>query len=77
MKELIKGNDGLARAVKIQTSTGEITRPIVKLFPLEVNDTVKTSSDDTMQTDDQTTEKPQRLASTRARDTIRKWIKRL
>ena len=34
---MIKGLDGIARAVKIRTSTRRTNRPIVKLFPLELS----------------------------------------
>jgi len=34
--ELLTGNDGLTRAARIRTSGGITTRPIVKLYPLEV-----------------------------------------
>ena len=40
--ETIKGRDGLIRAAKIRTSTGQTTRPIVKLYPLEVQHCVQT-----------------------------------
>ena len=37
IEELITGNDGLTRAATLRTSSGLITsRPIVKLYPLEV-----------------------------------------
>ena len=45
VKELIKGNVELLRAVKIKKSIGETTRPIVKLFPLEINKSVKKYDD--------------------------------
>lgn len=35
--ELIYGNDGIVRSAKIRTANGCTNRPIVKLFPLEVN----------------------------------------
>jgi hypothetical protein len=41
VKELVRGKDGLVRSVRIKTRTGETTRPIVKLYPLEI------SADDT------------------------------
>jgi hypothetical protein len=41
VKELVRGKDGLVRSVRIKTRTGETTRPIVKLYPLEI------STDDT------------------------------
>ncbi|XP_053391599.1 uncharacterized protein LOC128554344 [Mercenaria mercenaria] len=34
--ELLTGMDGLTRAVKLRTTTGVTSRPIVKLYPLEV-----------------------------------------
>jgi len=34
--ELIAGRDGVERVAKLKTSNGELTRPIQKLFPLEV-----------------------------------------
>ena len=36
VEEPIKGNDGLVRAARIRTSNCTTTRPIVKLYPLEV-----------------------------------------
>ena len=36
VKELVRGKDGLVRSVRIKTHTGEPTRPIVKLYPLEI-----------------------------------------
>ena len=37
VEKLIVGGDGLIRAANIRTSTGRTNRPIVKLYPLEVN----------------------------------------
>ena len=37
VEELISGNDGLVRAVNIQTPTGKANRPITKLVPLEIS----------------------------------------
>ena len=36
VEDLIKGNDGLVRAAHIRTANCRTTRPIVKLYPLEV-----------------------------------------
>ena len=36
IKQLITGNDGLVRAAKLKTQHGETTRPIARLYPLEV-----------------------------------------
>jgi len=38
VEELIKGNDGQVRALHIKTSTHTATRPVAKLYPLEVQD---------------------------------------
>ena len=37
VEDLIKGNDGLIRAAHIRTDNVKTTRPIVKLYPLEVS----------------------------------------
>ena len=36
IRELIMGKDGMVRAAKLRTSHGETTRPIARLYPLEV-----------------------------------------
>ncbi|XP_053390067.1 uncharacterized protein LOC128552993 [Mercenaria mercenaria] len=36
VEELLPGNDGITRAAKIRTQNGSSTRPVVKLYPLEV-----------------------------------------
>ena len=41
---VIRGNDGLIRAANIRTSTGKTTRPITKLYPLEVTSTSESHS---------------------------------
>ncbi|VDI25887.1 Hypothetical predicted protein [Mytilus galloprovincialis] len=72
------GNDGHVRAARIQTSNGETSRPIVKLFPLEVSGThSNASSDHTDEQHEDTTQRstrPKRNASIKAREKIRKWI---
>ena len=47
VEELLPGNDGEVRAVKLQTSSGNfITRPLYKLYPLEsANSTREGTSD--------------------------------
>ncbi len=37
VSDVIRGNDGLIRSAIITTKTGKTSRPIVKLYPLEVN----------------------------------------
>ena len=41
---VIRGNDGLIRAANIRMSTGKTTRPITKLYPLEVTSTSESHS---------------------------------
>ncbi|XP_053389692.1 uncharacterized protein LOC128552674 [Mercenaria mercenaria] len=38
VEELVPGRDGLIRAAKIRTGSGHTTRPIVRLYPLEINE---------------------------------------
>jgi len=38
VQEQIQGNDGLTRAAQVRTTNGLLTRPKVKLYPLEIND---------------------------------------
>ena len=37
VEDVVKGNDGLIRSTKLRTNNGVKNRPIVKLYPLEVN----------------------------------------
>ena len=37
---LFTGKDGYARSAEIQTNTGKIVRPVAKLYPLEIRDTI-------------------------------------
>ncbi|VDI09705.1 Hypothetical predicted protein [Mytilus galloprovincialis] len=78
VNELIRGNDGHVRAARIQTSNGETSRPIVKLFPLEVSGTHSDATSDHIdeQHEDtiQRSTRPKRNASIKAREKIRKWI---
>ena len=41
---LFPGGDGLTRVVQLKTSTGTMTRPIVKLYPLELSSVVEPES---------------------------------
>lgn len=66
ISDLIRGNDGLVRAAHIRTKTGDTTRPIVKLYPLEVSDVSDNSKRDSEG-------RPKREASEKARLLIRKW----
>ena len=78
VNKLIRGNDGHVRALRIQTSNGETSRPIVKLFTLEVSWTHSAAiSDHTDEQHEDTTQRstrPKRNASIKALEKIRKWI---
>jgi hypothetical protein len=43
IESLIRGKDGLVRAVNLRTSKGKTNRPITKLYPLELVDSEKSS----------------------------------
>ena len=43
IESLIRGKDGLVRAVNLRTSKGKTNRPITKLYPLELVDSEKFS----------------------------------
>ena len=76
VKELVRGKDGLVRSVKIKTRTGETTRPIIKLYPLEIqsDDTATSaSSAEGGSTRCETELRMRRKASLKARDNIRRW----
>ena len=50
VEELTIGRDGLVRAASIRTSNGKTNRPIVKLYPLEVNSLSEVTPDKPLQT---------------------------
>ena len=59
--ELLTGNDGLTRAATLRTSSGLITsRPIVKLYPLEVLLTFSSWPGGCRDDDDRTWREPRR-----------------
>ncbi|XP_076089954.1 uncharacterized protein LOC143061985 [Mytilus galloprovincialis] len=73
--ELITGNDVFTRAAIIRTSAGRTSRPIVKLYPLEIRTNINNLDDnnDDSSTDRLTRVLPKREASVRARENIKKW----
>ena len=87
VEDLIEGKDGLVRAAHIWMDKLKTTRPVVKLYPLEVShmDTVSqvtTNSDDTpsdsveaSQTveESSTAGRVQREAASRAHQKVAKW----
>jgi hypothetical protein len=71
--ELINGNNGLVRAAKIRMNEIETTRPIVKIFPLEV--TMNTFSQEKSVSDEQSSNnRPKCTANIKARQNIRDWL---
>ena len=85
---VIRGNDGLIRAANIRTSTGKTTRPITKLYPLEVTsisesmtadddysaDSARESVPPSSQADtEQPSARSMRRAATRARERVSEW----
>ena len=80
VEELIEGNDGHVRAAIVKPKSGRTSRPIVKLFPMEMKSTrdnmnsTDVNSDGGHSKTDTPRERTQREASTRAREKIHKWI---
>ena len=44
IKELVEGNDGLVRAANVRTKNGITSRPIAKLYPLEVSSEISNNT---------------------------------
>lgn len=63
IEELIEGLDGFTRAAKIHTKIGKTSRPIIKLYPLEITEDV--------------TPKLTRNATIKAHERIKSWTKTL
>jgi hypothetical protein len=87
VEELIQGHDGLIRSVNVKTKTGTTSRPIAKLYPLEVNSSVynnmNTGLDKTNRpklnanTQLDTSTRPKRNAAIKAAKRINNWAKDL
>ncbi|XP_077985927.1 uncharacterized protein LOC144440430 [Glandiceps talaboti] len=82
VEKLNVGNDGLVRSAVIRTRTGKTSRPIVKLYPLEINvesennectATTSNTDCDTTRTNDNTTTRPVRAAAVKARQRLQDW----
>ena len=69
IEEVIQGNDNIPRSALLRTAKGRTTRPLAKLYPLEVCDEQMNESEDT--TNQRTCSV--RSASMRAREKIKKW----
>ena len=89
IKDLIVGGDNLVRTAIIRTSTGEMNRPITKLYPLEVradrlsNDPIedhKESSENKLQTPTTVSasdHRVQRKSAKKATNRMAQWIQTL
>ena len=87
IQELVEGNDGLVRAVNICIKNGTTSRPMAKLYPLEVSSEISYDmlNQDTVQTPNQQVElivpsrtttdvgHPSRGAARRAHKQIAEW----
>ena len=86
VEDLIEGNDGLVRAAHIRMSNYKTTRPIVKLYPLEISSSdaeqfripqSRSDCDETTQeatAEMPSTGRPSRRAATRALERISEWV---
>jgi len=86
IEDLIVGRDGLVRASTIRTLNGTTSRPITRLYPIELYeaDEVTTESQRTKQSHSQPTHqprnkdhRPQRTAAKQATDKVKKWVQLL
>ena len=79
IQDLIVGGDGLVRAANIRTTTGITSRPITKLYPLELSVDEKNESMQQPQRpllmDIGESSRPQRASAMRATDQLRKWAR--
>ena len=87
--ELQQGHDGFVRSARIQTTNGITSRPISKLYPLEVNIEPTASNDDSNDTqstdsealtsrsstaeESQTSTRPHRAAASKAKFRVKEW----
>ncbi|XP_071178001.1 uncharacterized protein [Mytilus edulis] len=73
VEELVVGNDGLIRSETIRTNSGRTTHPIVKLYPLEINEEeLPNTADETNEVGTRTT-LHMRKAAMRAKENIKSW----
>jgi len=82
--DLVVGRDGLVRAATIRSSYGTTSRPITKLYPIELNEENKVTEGTLTQCHagnlDQPRGKdqcPQRASARRATDRMREWVQLL
>ena len=89
IKELQRGQDGFVRSASIQTTNGITSRPITKLYPLEINvesattkqppgDNSHDTTQDSHSSDTEelpTSTRPHRIAANKARSLMTEWSK--
>ena len=63
IEELYPGSDGVVRSVKIRTANGVTNRPVIKLYPLEVDSEPNSSDGEVISV----SERPKRAAAIAAR----------
>ena len=70
IEEVARGNDGVPRSATLRTVTGRTTRPLAKLYPLEL---CVENSDNS----DENTQKqrlyPGRISAVKAKEKIKTW----
>ena len=87
VEDLIVGRDGLVRAATIRTSNGTTSRPITKLYPIELNEAddaiVEPEGTLTMQPSSDSDQprgkdnRPQRASARKAIDRVKEWVQLL
>ena len=81
IEELLPGNDGLVRAANVRTDNFATSRPISRLYPLEVSTTpsmqVEKVPKDSNSVPASSKERPKRKAAERARSQISEWTRGL
>ena len=78
IEELLPGNDGLVRAANVRTDNFVTSRPISRLYPLEVSTTPSMQVEkDSNSVPASSKERPKRKAAGRARSQISEWTRDL
>ena len=72
IEEVIRGNDGVPRSAILRTVTGRTTRPLAKLYPLELSVENSDNSDDNTPRE---TKYPVRSSAVKAKEKIKIWTK--
>ena len=81
VRDLQRGNDNVVRSATIRTVNGVTSRPIVKLYPLEINVETEQPAEQTQENVDKSPNdvnhgshvRPQRSAAVKARTQVSQW----